>query len=93
MFLVNNITDLSQLSLMNACKDSLWIEGGWVSLQSYQQSNNHINTTNYTEPPSLSTFYSAKKESLTPYATTTLVNNGVSFDQRIQFDDLSLSKT
>lgn len=74
---------------MNACKESLWIEGGWVSLQSYQQANNHINTTIYTEPPSLSTFYSAaKKENPTPYATTTLVNNGVSFHNLSETHDM-----
>ncbi|KAG8337302.1 Roundabout 1 [Homalodisca vitripennis] len=73
---VNNMGDLSQLSLM-ACKESLWIEGGWVSLQAYQPHNNNSGgLSGATTTAGLSTFYSAPRqtETPTPYATTTLVN-------------------
>ncbi|XP_054287897.1 protein sax-3-like [Macrosteles quadrilineatus] len=68
---VNNMGDLSHLSLMGACKDSLWIEGGWVSLQAYQPQE----TNNSTSTANLTTFYSAKREEPTPYATTSIINN------------------
>lgn len=67
--------DLSHLSLMGACKDSLWIEGGWVSLQAYQPQE----TNNSTSTANLTTFYSAKREEPTPYATTSIINNKVRY--------------
>jgi hypothetical protein len=59
---------------MGACKDSLWIEGGWVSLQAYQPQE----ISNSTSAANLTTFYSAKREEPTPYASTSVINNKVS---------------